>query len=84
MFSSAFDLFQKEGRGECLTREQVLAVAYTQGAISTLTDWIFAILPITLVNKSRLEMREKVVVVLIIAMGAMYVPCIPGVCARVY
>jgi hypothetical protein len=68
--SSSYILWQKFATGQCITPEQILAVSYTHAAITTATDMAFAILPITMINQSHLERKEKIIVIFIIGMGA--------------
>ncbi|KIW08155.1 uncharacterized protein PV09_01088 [Verruconis gallopava] len=55
---------------KCLTPAQFLGVSYTHGAISSVTDIVFALLPFTVLRESKLRTRERATVVAILALAA--------------
>lgn len=58
---------------KCLTREGMLAASYTHGVVTTITDIAFAILPLTVVKEMKLRLRERITVVAILTLAAVYV-----------
>jgi hypothetical protein len=59
------------GRGSCVNPHITVNLTYVYSALTCAGDWIFAILPIFLVYKLQMERRQKALVALILAMGAM-------------
>jgi hypothetical protein len=55
---------------KCLTPAQFLGVSYTHGAISSVTDLIFAFLPVAILRQSKLQRRERMTVLLILTLAA--------------
>jgi len=56
--------------GKCVSNKAILGVAYEQGVVTTSTDWIFAILPITILWNSKMDRRTKSVCVFVLSLGA--------------
>lgn len=56
---------------KCLTRSQFLGVSYTHGVVSSVTDIVFAVLPVVILRSSKLQAREKATVLLILSLAAM-------------
>jgi hypothetical protein len=69
--NSSFEIWQKFVSSRCATTQQILGVAYAHAGVTALTDWTFAILPLTVIKQSQLGTREKFIVGFIISMGAM-------------
>jgi hypothetical protein len=63
-------LERKATAQHCVSRSAGLGMGYTQGAISTLGDWAFAILPIFVVRSLRMSDKEKYTVLIVLSMGA--------------
>ena len=59
------------GKGKCINPMITVNSTYAYSAITCAGDWIFAILPFFLVWKLQMEKRQKYLVALILAMGAM-------------
>lgn len=59
------------GKGSCINPTALVNVTYGYSAITCVSDWIFAILPFFLVWKLQMKPRAKLLVALILAMGAM-------------
>lgn len=59
------------GKGSCINPQVTVDSVYVYSAITCAGDWIFAILPFFLVWKLQMETRQKFLVALILAMGAM-------------
>lgn len=59
------------GSGSCLDTSIVVAATYGYSAITCAGDIIFSILPVLLVWSLQMGRKEKVAVILILAMGAM-------------
>lgn len=55
--------------GRCLSDSSGLALGYVHGVLTTLTDVIFVALPIYIVSKSSLKLREQVSVGLILLLA---------------
>ena len=53
----------------CAPAGVIAGMGYTHAVTSCLTDWIFAVLPIPLLIKTPMPVREKIIVVIILAMG---------------
>ena len=71
--SSYFWTQYSSGSGSCMDPAITVAVFYGYSAITCLGDWIFSILPAFLVWDLQMRRREKVSVVLILAVGALSV-----------
>jgi hypothetical protein len=71
IYKDAFDFWTKLISNQCITPPQVLGVSYTYAVITTLTDCTFAILPIPMLRKSQLALKEKFIVGFILILGAM-------------
>ena len=59
------------GEGTCVEATVVVDATYAYSAISCVGDWTFAILPFFMVWKLQMNPRTKIVVALILAVGAM-------------
>lgn len=55
--------------GQCLPRNVQVDLAYVQGAVTTLTDFLFALLPIPLLWKTTLDTRSKLSVAFVLLLG---------------
>jgi hypothetical protein len=55
----------------CVSPTAALTMGYVGSMIATLTDFIFAALPILVLKHTKMEMREKVTVFFILAFAAM-------------
>lgn len=56
--------------GKCVSNDTILAVAYEQGVVTTSTDWIFAVLPITILWNAQMDRRTKSVCAFVLSLGA--------------
>lgn len=61
------------GEGTCMDPFIVVAVFYGYSAITCAGDWTFSILPVFLVWDLQMGRREKISVIMILAVGALYV-----------
>lgn len=68
--SSALVVINKRIANKCVTRSQILGLSYTHGAITSLTDIVFAFLPIAMLRSLKMNRREKVTVGLILLLAA--------------
>jgi hypothetical protein len=68
---NSFEIFEKFVSSKCLSPPRILGMAYTHAIITALTDWTFAIMPIIIIQKSQLRIREKYIVGFIVMMAAM-------------
>jgi hypothetical protein len=59
------------GTGSCMSPEITVNSAYAYSAITCLGDWIFAVLPWRLVWHLQMPQRQKVMIALILSLGAM-------------
>jgi hypothetical protein len=55
---------------QCVRKSVVVGLAYEQATVTTLTDWIFALLPIPLLWNTTMDRRSKLSVGLILSLGA--------------
>jgi hypothetical protein len=55
---------------KCVRKSVVVGLAYEQATVTTLTDWIFALLPIPLLWNATMDRRSKLSVGLILSLGA--------------
>jgi hypothetical protein len=62
-----------DGEGFCLDTSVIIAATYGYSAITCAGDLVFSILPVLLVWSLQMGRKEKAAVVIILAMGAMYV-----------
>jgi hypothetical protein len=65
-----FVIKKLSGKG-CVNPNTILAISYAHAAIQTITDLIFAMLPIAILRGSNMTKREKVTVFFILALGAL-------------
>jgi hypothetical protein len=61
------------GKGKCMNPKILVDVFYGYSAISCAGDWTFSILPVFLVWDLQMGRREKISVIMILAVGALYV-----------
>jgi len=61
----------KQISNKCASRLTNLAFLYMQAAVTTVTDWIFASLPVVILWDARLDIRTKCSVGFILSLGAM-------------
>src|ERR1700761_6278828 len=57
---------------ECVPVPAALGVAYTQASVSTLTDWVYALLPLFVLHNANMRRREKYTVFGILSLASMY------------
>jgi len=62
--------FEREIAHKCVSDTITIAFAYQQAAISTVTDLIFAVLPIPLLWNASMDLRSKIVAGAILSVGA--------------
>jgi len=55
---------------QCVPKSVDLGMMYTGGTITTLTDWIFAFLPLLMLHRAQLTRREKSTVAFIMLLGS--------------
>lgn len=58
------------GKGSCVSSSIIIGVFYGYSAMTCATDWIYATLPYFLVWKLQMDKRSKIVVVIILSLGA--------------
>jgi hypothetical protein len=56
--------------GKCITTAEILGLGYTHGVIQTVTDLVFACLPVAVMRQSKLGLREKATVLFILTLAA--------------
>ena len=56
--------------GKCVSNKAILGVAYGQGVVTTSTDWIFAVLPVTILWHAKMDRRTKSVCAFLLSLGA--------------
>lgn len=61
------------GTGSCLDTNIIVSATYGYSAITCFSDLVYSILPVLLVWSLQMGRKEKAAVVVILAMGAMYV-----------
>jgi hypothetical protein len=71
IFKNANEFWIKLSSNRCITPPQAVGVSYTHAIITTITDWVFAILPLAMLKESQLARREKIIVGFILTLGAM-------------
>lgn len=59
------------GEGSCMDPFVVVAVFYGYSAVTCAGDWIFSILPVFLVWDLQMGKKEKISVIMILAVGAL-------------
>jgi hypothetical protein len=67
---SAWVFFVRKLTDQCVTPTQIIAVSYTHAGVTTLTDIIFAVLPLFMLRGSRIAARERWIVSFILVLGA--------------
>jgi hypothetical protein len=65
--------FDKQINYQCINDTVTVAMAYQQAAVSTITDLIFALLPIPLLWNASMDTRSKISAGLILSLGALFV-----------
>jgi hypothetical protein len=68
--NSPFEFWVRRASNECVSKSQALGMNYSHAAITTVTDWTFAVLPIAMLKRSKMVHREKTIVGFILLMGA--------------
>jgi hypothetical protein len=68
--SSPFEFWLKRASDECVSKSQALGMNYTHAAITAVTDLTFAALPVAMIRRSKMVKKEKIIVGLILLMGA--------------
>jgi hypothetical protein len=68
--ANAWVFFARKLSNQCITPTQIIAVSYTHGGITTLTDITFAALPLFMLRGSRMATRERWIVSFILVLGA--------------
>ncbi len=58
------------GSGKCINIKVIEISSYMHSALSAIVDWTMGILPIFLVRDLQMTIRTKVVVAMILALGA--------------
>ncbi|KIW04482.1 uncharacterized protein PV09_04241 [Verruconis gallopava] len=56
--------------GQCVSDAKILGASYAQGAITSVTDIIYAAMPVTLLRRSNMRARDKVTVMFILTLAA--------------
>lgn len=56
---------------QCVPKKIELGLAYEQAAVTTITDFVFALLPISLLWNAAMDRRSKLSVGLILSLGAL-------------
>ena len=59
---------------QCVSGEQALAVSFGHAAVTASTDWAFAILALLVIFRLKIGWRDKIIVAIILCLGATYVP----------
>lgn len=57
--------------GQCINPLVVVIGAYAYSAVCVVCDWTMAVLPWFIVRKTRMDLRTKMMVVFVLAMGSM-------------
>jgi hypothetical protein len=68
--SSAWLFFIRKISNKCVTPEQIIAVSYTHGGVTTATDVAFATLPIFMLRGINMTTRERWIVSFVLILGA--------------
>jgi hypothetical protein len=67
------EFFDHQIKSLCVNNNITIGMAYQQAAVSTITDLIFAVLPIPLLWNASMDIRSKISAGLILSLGALYV-----------
>lgn len=62
---------------KCVRKSVELALAFEQAAITTITDFVFALLPLPLLWNVSIDKRSKISVGCILGLGTLYVAPLP-------
>lgn len=68
--SSEFYISQRIN-GRCITNATALGVAYTQGVVSALSDFIFTMLPLFILRDAQMEKRAKISLAIILCIAGL-------------
>jgi hypothetical protein len=70
-FATPWEFYYRWSSFECTSQAQVLGLGYTHASISTLTDLLFAILPIPMIKRASMARREKITVMFILVLASL-------------
>jgi hypothetical protein len=59
--------------GTCAPGDSLVSAGYAFSVLSVLSDWLYALLPILMLWNVKMNRQTKVVVVVILSLGALYV-----------
>lgn len=66
--------WNKDGQtGHCINMDVIIALTYLYSAVSVICDFTFAILPMVLIWKLKMDQKTKLALVPIMAMACMFV-----------
>jgi hypothetical protein len=65
--------FEHQVSYQCINNTVTIGLAYQQAAVSTITDLIFALLPVPLLWNASMDTRSKISAGLILSLGGLYV-----------
>jgi putative copper export protein len=68
--SGSGTLLRKMKQGQCASADFGLAMGYSHGVITMLTDWVCGLLPVFILWNSKMPRRAKVVVGLLLGFAA--------------
>jgi uncharacterized membrane protein len=62
---------ERQMHNQCVSQRVAIALGYEQAVVATLTDVIFAVMPIPLLWNAKMDMRSKISVGFILSFGAL-------------
>lgn len=64
-------LFQNEVEGKCIPFSIVLPLGYIQAVLNAVTDWIFTVVPIVILWRTKMSLADKVSASICLALGGL-------------
>lgn len=71
LFKTVMEFGMRKLVNKCVSPTAAMTMGYVGGIVATLTDFIFASLPILVLRHTKMERREKITVFFILAFAAM-------------
>jgi hypothetical protein len=63
--------FQRELLGECTSKTTMIAMAYSNGILSMVSDLLFALIPFSIIRQTQMDRRNKIIVYLVLCVGTL-------------
>jgi hypothetical protein len=64
--------------GTCVSGDSLVSAGYALSVLSVLSDWLYALLPIPMLWNVKMNLHTKIVVVIVLSLGILYVMHFPS------